>query len=203
MPENDDSTESFSEPCNLHEEPQVRAVARQKRTTRLGKQFRRSGSMPNFNLSLPTPEQLELTPILVETPQKRTHKRNVHFIPMKGDSIPEGAQVFDIEKAERDLAEKLEERRQIALRQVEMMKELRQEYRRKRSYYAQTTKKKNEPPPRSSSARDDSGRTKRRRSQSPTPGMMSRRETSAAVRHRSPQPSLERLSSPRRNRTRA
>ena len=202
VPENDDSTESFSEPCNLHEEPQVRAVARQKRTTRLGKQFRRSGSLPNFNLSLPTPE-IELTPILVETPQKRRHKRNVHFIPMKGDSIPEGAQVFDIEKAERDLAEKLEERRQIALRQVEMMKELRQEYRRKRSYYAQTTKKKDEPPPRSSSAREDSGRTKRRRSQSPTPGMMSRRETSAAVRHRSPQPSLERLSSPRRNRTRS
>ena len=199
----DDDSDEFCEPCRLDGEPQLRAVAREKRVAR-GKRFRRSGSMPNFSILQVPPPECEIIPILVDTPKKRQTIRNVHFLPKSGDTIPERAQVFDIERAERELAEKLEERRQIALRQVEMMKELRQEYRKKRSYYAQTKRSpKNEPPQRSGvSSRTDTGKTKRRRSQSPTPSLASTQKTSASVRHRSPQPSRERPVSPRRTRSR-
>lgn len=73
-----------------------------------------------ISLRSSTSEQ-KLKSILVSTPKSRQKTRKVHFLPMKGEIVPDGAQIFDVEKAKRDAVRKSNERKKLMLIQAVIM----------------------------------------------------------------------------------
>lgn len=71
--------------------------------------------------------------ILVETPKQRQKIRKVHFVPMKGDKIPKGAQIFDSEKAKKEAVLRSDKRRQLLMIQTAIFMQIREQNRLARS----------------------------------------------------------------------